>query len=166
MRRTTLCYIERDGRYLMLHRTRKANDANHDKWLGVGGGIEPGETTEACLLREVKEETGLTLTNWAARGLVHFRSNAYEDEEMYLYTADGFCGTLRPCDEGDLAWVNKEEVPSLNLWEGDRIFLELIRTDHAWFDLTLYYDGDRLARAELDDKEIPLPPTTLDMREE
>ncbi|MCQ2436780.1 MAG: 8-oxo-dGTP diphosphatase [Clostridia bacterium] len=156
MRATTLCYIERGNEYLMLHRTKKVGDANHDKWLGIGGGIEPNETPDACLLRECLEETGLTLTSYKARGIVHFRSDKWEDEEMYLYTADGFTGDIRVCDEGDLEWIDKDRLYDLTLWAGDRIFLERIRTDCPYFDLTLNYRGETLVSAVMDGVALPL----------
>ena len=146
MKRTTLCYIERDGRWLMLHRTKKKDDGNRGKWIGVGGHIEPGETPEACVLREVREETGLWLTEYRARGVVHFRSDEYEDEDMFLFTATGFDGALRACDEGELAWIDRD---------GDRIFLNLLRSGASGFELTLEYRGESLARAALDGREIP-----------
>ena len=120
---TTLCYIEKDGKYLMLHRVKKHNDINEGKWIGVGGHAENQETPEECLVREVKEETGLTLTSYRFRGLVTFISNECEPELMCVFTADGFTGELIECDEGELAWVDKEEVPGLPTWEGDRVFL-------------------------------------------
>lgn len=156
MRETTLCYIERDGQYLMLHRTKKSSDANHDKWLGIGGGLEPGETPEACLLREAWEETGLTLTLYRYRGVVFFRSDVWEDEVMHLFTATGFEGEMRVCDEGDLAWIDKSKLMELTLWEGDRIFLRLLDKDAPFFHLTLCYRGDTLVRAELDGAPLPV----------
>lgn len=157
MRRTTLCYIERGGAYLMLHRTKKQNDANHDKWLGVGGGIEPGETPDEGLLREVREETGFALTSYRKRGVVDFISDRWENEEMHLYTAlspDGVEPIL--CDEGDLEWVAKEKIPALRLWEGDRIFLKLLAEDAPFFRLRLEYRGETLARAILNDTELSI----------
>lgn len=156
MKRTTLCYIERDGCWLMLHRTKKKDDGNHDKWIGVGGHIEPGETPEACVLREVQEETGLRLTAYRARGVVRFRSDEYEDEDMYLFTATGFSGRLRACDEGELQWIDRDAVLSLPIWAGDRIFLKLLREDAPAFELTLQYRGEALARAVLDGRELPV----------
>lgn len=155
MRSTTLCYIQRGNQYLMLHRTKKKNDANHDKWIGIGGGIEPGETAEQCLLREVLEETGLTLTRYQYRAVIDFVSDAWEDERMHLYTADGFSGKLIDCSEGDLEWVDRGDLLKLPHWEGDRIFLEQIQRDAPFFRLRLEYRGEALARAVLDGKELP-----------
>ena len=158
MKETTLCYIEQDGKYLMLHRVKKKNDINHDKWIGIGGKFEEKESPEDCALREVKEETGLTLTSYAYRGLVTFVSDRYETEYMHLFTADGFTGELIDCDEGTLEWVDKALVPTLPTWAGDRIFLELLARDVPFFSLKLEYVGDTLVRAVLDGKELPLPP--------
>lgn len=157
MRRTTLCYIERDGAYLMLHRTKKENDANHDKWLGVGGGIEPGETPDEGLLREVREETGFALTDYQKRGVIDFVSDCWENEEMHLYTALSPDGAEPiTCDEGDLEWMAKEKIPALPLWEGDRIFLKLLAEDAPFFHLWLEYRGETLARAILNDTELSI----------
>lgn len=154
MRATTLCYIERDGQYLMLHRIKKKNDVNQDKWVGIGGGIEPGETPEQCLLREAKEETGLTLTEYRYRGVIDFVSDRWEDEEMHLFTATGFEGEIIECDEGVLEWIDMDRLMSLPHWEGDRIFLNLLRQDAPFFRLLLQYRGETLARAVLNGKEI------------
>ena len=154
MLNTTLCYIEKDGQYLMLHRVKKENDINHDKWIGIGGKFEEKESPEDCALREVKEETGLTLTSYAYRGLVTFVSDQYETEYMHLFTADGFTGELIDCDEGTLEWVDKALVPTLPTWAGDRIFLELLARDVPFFSLKLEYVGDTLVRAVLDGKDI------------
>ncbi len=150
MKLTTLCYIENDrGEYLMLHRTKKENDLNHGKWIGVGGKFEDGETPEECLLREVYEETGLTLTDYRFRGIVTFLSNEWEGEYMHLFTAKAPAGTPKECPEGVLAWVPKEDVPDLRLWEGDRIFLkELLEHEHV-FSLKLSYKGDTLTDSSL-----------------
>ena len=158
MLNTTLCYIEQDGKYLMLHRVKKKNDINHDKWIGIGGKFEDKESPEDCALREVREETGLTLTSYAYRGLVTFVSDRYETEYMHLFTADGFTGELIDCDEGTLEWVDKALVPTLPTWAGDRIFLDLLARDVPFFSLKLEYVGDTLVRAVLDGKELPLPP--------
>ena len=158
MLNTTLCYIEQDGKYLMLHRVKKKNDINHDKWIGIGGKFEEKESPEDCALREVKEETGLTLTSYAYRGLVTFVSDQYETEYMHLFTADGFTGELIDCDEGTLEWVDKALVPTLPTWAGDRIFLDLLARDVPFFSLKLEYVGDTLVRAVLDGRERSLPP--------
>ena len=154
MKNTTLCYIERGGQYLMLHRTKKENDLNRDKWVGVGGKFEPNESPDECLLREVREETGLALTDYRCRGVVTFVSDTWEGEYMYLYTATGFEGKIRECDEGTLEWVDIDAVPSLPLWAGDRIFFRLLREDRPWFSLKLCYEGDDLVYAALDGKEL------------
>ena len=154
MKNTTLCYIEREGQYLMLHRVKKENDLNHDKWVGVGGKFEVNESPDECLRREVLEETGLTLTDYRCRGVVTFVSDEWEGEYMYLYTATGFEGTLRECDEGTLEWVPIEKVPSLPLWVGDKIFFRLLRENRPWFSLKLCYEGDKLVYAALDGEEI------------
>ncbi len=153
MKNTTLCYIERDGAYLMLHRTKKQNDLNEGKWIGVGGKFEANESPEECLLREVREETGLTLTDYRLRGIVTFVSERWETEYMFLYTASGFTGTLTDCDEGVLKWVPIGEVENLPLWEGDRIFLKLLAQNAPQFSLKLCYDAqDRLISAQLNGK--------------
>ena len=143
---STLCYIEKEGRYLMLHRTVKKNDVNHDKWIGVGGHFEYGESPEECLLREVKEETGYTLTSWRYRGIVTFVYGEAVVEYMSLYTADGFKGDPIDCDEGELEWSNKSAVPSLELWEGDRIFFRLLDEGREFFSLKLVYDTEDVLR--------------------
>lgn len=147
---TTLCYIEQDEKYLMLHRVSKEKDINKDKWIGVGGHFEPDESPEECLLREVKEETGLTLTKYRFRGIVTFISDRWQTEYMCLYTADGFEGELTECDEGVLTWVPKKEVEQLKLWQGDKIFLKLLMEESPFFSLKLCYEGDILKEAVLD----------------
>ena len=154
MLNTTLCYIEQDGCWLMLHRVKKEHDINRDKWIGIGGKFEDKESPEDCLLREVREETGLTLTSYRYRGLVTFVADRYETEYMHLFTADGFTGDLIDCDEGTLEWVDKALVPQLPTWAGDRIFLDLLRRDVPFFSLKLAYEGDRLVLAVLDGKDI------------
>ena len=156
MRQTTLCYIEKDDHYLMLHRIRKHKDPNRNKWIGVGGGIEAGETPEDCLLREVREETGLSLTEYKKRGVIDFVSDEWEDEIMHLYTASGFTGEIIDCDEGVLKWIPKRDVPSLPLWEGDKVFLRLLMQDAPFFRLRLEYHGEALARAMLNGEEIAI----------
>ena len=150
MKLTTLCYIEQDEKYLMLHRVKKENDLNHDKWIGVGGKLEDGETPEECLLREVQEETGYTLTQYRLRGIITFLSDEWESETMYLYTATGFTGTQCTCDEGDLVWVPKKEIESLKLWEGDKIFFRLLEEDKGVFSLKLRYEGDTLVEQKME----------------
>ncbi|MDO5135053.1 MAG: 8-oxo-dGTP diphosphatase [Eubacteriales bacterium] len=154
---TTHCYIERGDSYLMLHRVSKKNDVNKDKWIGIGGHFEEGESPEDCLLREAKEETGLTLTSWRFRGIVTFTQEGYGTIYMCMYTADGYEGTLRECDEGTLEWIKKEDIPKLNLWTGDLIFLKLLREEAPFFSLKLEYKGDELVSAVLDGEEITLP---------
>ena len=148
---STLCYIEKDGQYLMLHRTVKKNDVNKDKWIGVGGHFEQGESPEECLLREVKEETGYTLTSWKYRGLVTFVYGEDIVEYMSLYTADGFEGEPIECDEGQLEWVDKSKISHLELWEGDKIFFRLLDEGREFFSLKLVYNtSDVLEYAALD----------------
>ena len=144
MKNTTLCYIKKDNQYLMLHRTKKEVDENKDKWIGVGGKFEEGESPEECLLREVKEETGLHLTSYKLRGIVTFVSNEWGCEYMYLYTADSFEGQIIPCSEGDLEWVEEDLVDELPTWEGDRLFLPLIKANTPFFEMKLVYEGDAL----------------------
>lgn len=151
---TTLCYIEKDDQYLMLHRIKKENDINQDKWIGVGGHFEPDESPEECLLREVKEETGLTLTSYRFRGLITFLSDRWQTEYMCLYTADKYEGELAECDEGTLEWVDKSRLRELNLWEGDYIFLELLETEQEFFSLKLRYEGDELKEAYLNSTTV------------
>ena len=157
MRNTTLCYLENDrGEYLMLHRVKKQHDVNQDKWIGVGGKFEENESPDECLLREVREETGLTLTDYRFRGVVTFLTDGgWEGEYMYLFTARCWEGELdSACAEGDLEWVSKDRVPQLPIWEGDKIFLDLLAREHPVFLLTLEYAGDRLIRAELDGRPL------------
>lgn len=154
---STLCYIEKDGKYLMLHRTVKKNDVNKDKWIGVGGHFEADESPEECLLREVKEETGYTLTSWKYRAMVTFVSGNGVTEYMSLFTADGFVGEPIACDEGELEWIDKKEIYRLNLWEGDKIFFRLLEESEEFFSLKLVYDGtDCLEEAILNGKQMQL----------
>ena len=156
MKNTSLCYIEREGCYLMLHRTKKVNDENHDKWIGVGGKFEEGESPEECMLREVTEETGLSLTHWRYRGIVTFVSDQWGGEYMHLFTADGFTGQIKSCDEGELEWVEKQRLLSLPIWEGDKIFLRLLDSEQPFFSLKLRYQGERLMAAALNGKAMEL----------
>ena len=147
---TTLCYITRGSEVLMLHRVKKKNDINKDKWIGIGGKFEGVESPDECLLREAKEETGLTLTSWKCRGIVTFLTNEpSQGEFMYLFTCDGFEGELKQCDEGDLQWVSRDFLDSLPKWEGDAIFLKLLWEDAPFFLLKLRYDGSALVEAVL-----------------
>lgn len=157
MRNTTLCHIEKDGKYLMLHRVKKENDLNRDKWVGIGGKFEDKESPEQCNLREVFEETGLTLKNQFYRGIVTFVSDKWETEYMHLFTSDSFSGELKECDEGELCWVEKEKIPNLPIWVGDKIFLKLIADNTApFFSLRLEYVGDRLISAILNGQPLDL----------
>lgn len=154
MKNTTLCYLEKDGCYLLLHRNKKENDLNHDLWVGIGGKLEENESPEECLLREVREETGLTLTDWRYCGIVTFVSDRWEGEYMHLYHASGFTGALSDCDEGTLAWVPKERFAQLPQWEGDRIFLRLMEEKAPFFSLKLCYQGSQLTFAALNGAPI------------
>lgn len=152
---TTLCYIEQDGKYLMMHRVKKEHDINEGKWIGIGGHFEEGESPEECLRREVQEETGLVLTSWHFRGIVTFTSDDSPTEYMCLYTADGFEGQLmEECREGILKWVPREQVTALRLWEGDRIFLDLLTRDVPFFSLKLTYEHDRLVESQLNGRKL------------
>lgn len=145
MKETTLCYIEKDEAYLMLYRNSKPDDPNEGKWIGLGGKLEAGETADDCVLREIREEAGVILTSYEYRGVVHFSSDVWESEEMYLYTADGFEGEIAAdCDEGELHWVRKDELFTLKMWEGDRLFLEKLARGDREIDLSLRYEGDKL----------------------
>ncbi len=157
MRNTTLCHIERGGKYLMLHRVKKENDLNRDKWVAVGGKFEDGESPEECNAREVLEETGLTLNSAEYRGIVTFVSDKWETEYIHIFTSRDFSGSIRECDEGNLEWIDKKALLSLPIWEGDRIFLRLIDDPaQPFFSLKLVYEGDRLTYAALDGKELKL----------
>ena len=156
MLNTTLCYIERGDEYLLLHRVKKENDLNRDKWIGLGGKFEPDESPEECLLREVREETGLTLTSWRYRGIVTFVSDRWEGEYMHLFTADGFTGEIGECNEGVLEWIKKSEFAVLPQWEGDRIFLRLLEENAPFFSLKLCYAGETLTSAALNGAPLAL----------
>ena len=151
---STLCYITRGDEVLMLHRVKKKNDLNKDKWIGIGGKFEAQESPDECLLREAMEETGLRLTSWRCRGVVTFLSDTWEGEYMYLFTADGFEGMLKECDEGELQWVPRAFLDKLPKWEGDKIFLELLWQNAPFFLLTLRYQGDTLLEAVLNGEKI------------
>ena len=152
---TTLCYLEKDDKYLMLHRVKKKNDVNQDKWIGVGGHALSYESPEDCLLREVQEETGLLLTDYRFRGTVTFALKDVETQYMCLYTANGWEGELDyNCPEGVLEWVAKEQITSLELWPGDKVFFKLIAQEHPFFSLKLSYDGDILEECVLDGKKL------------
>ena len=151
---STLCYITRGSDVLMLHRVKKDNDINKDKWIGIGGKFEGEESPDECLLREAKEETGLTLTNWRCRGVVTFLCEGIEGEYMYLFTADGFEGNLKECDEGNLEWISREKLDSLPKWEGDKLFLDLLWRDAPFFLMTLEYRNDMLVRAVLNGETL------------
>ena len=153
---TTLCYLDQDGCYLMLHRIKKKKDVNHDKWIGVGGKFEPGETALACALREVQEETGLTMQNPQYRGIVDFYCAPWPAERMHLYTCTEFTGTMTDCNEGTLEWVPKEAVQDLPIWPGDKLFFKLLAEDAPFFHLELTYDVDTLTRALLDGQEVTM----------
>ena len=143
-RKTSLVYLERDGKYLILHRTKKKHDENGDKWIGVGGKFEPGETPDDCALREVKEETGLTMTDFALRGIIIFVSDVWGMEYMYLDTATKWRGKLIDCDEGELVWLDKKELLAKNLWEGDKLFLRALDERTEFFMMKFRYEGERL----------------------
>lgn len=155
MRNTSLCYIEHDGRYLMLHRVKKERDENRDKWIGIGGKFQEGESPEDCVRREVREETGLELLELRYRGIVTFVSDEWGTEYMHLFTSRDLKGAVKTdCDEGNLEWIEKTRLLSLPIWEGDKIFLRLLDTDEPFFSLKLCYRGDRLTRALLNEKTI------------
>ena len=154
MLNTTLIHIEKDNKYLMLHRIKKENDINKDKWIGIGGKFLENESPEECALREAKEETGLTLNKLKYRGIVTFVNSVCQGEYMHLFTCNDFSGELKPCSEGVLEWVDKEKIYSLPIWQGDKIFLKLIDEDYPFFSLKLVYDGDILIKAILDSKEL------------
>lgn len=151
---TTLCHIEKDGKYLMLHRTKKVNDLNHDKWIGIGGKFEDKESPEECNKRETLEETGLTLNSARYCGIVTFVSDKYPTEYMHIFHSKDFCGNIKQCDEGELCWVDKNALYSLPIWQGDKIFLRLIEQERPFFSLKLEYKGETLVNAVLDGRSI------------
>lgn len=154
MRNTTLCHIEKDGKYLMLHRIKKENDLNHDKWVGIGGKFEDKESPEECNFRETLEETGLTLKSYKYCGIVTFVSDIWETEYMHIFHSDDFVGEIKTCDEGELCWVDIKEIYNLPIWEGDKIFLRLIEEKSPFFSLKLEYQGDTLINAVLNGEKI------------
>ena len=156
MYNSTLCYIERGDEYLLLHRVKKEHDLNRDKWIGLGGKFEPDESPEECVLREVREEAGLTLTSFRYRGIVTFVSDRWEGAYMHLFTADGFTGEIGECDEGVLEWIKKSDFAALPQWEGDRIFLRLLEEDAPFFSLKLCYTGEKLTYAALNGQPLKL----------
>ncbi|MBE5929007.1 MAG: 8-oxo-dGTP diphosphatase [Lachnospiraceae bacterium] len=151
---TTLCYIEKDGKYLMMHRVKKEKDINKDKWVGIGGHFEEGESPEECLLREVHEETSLILTSYKLRGHITFVSDEWGTEYMYLFTADDFLGDICECSEGELRWIDKKYVYELPIWEGDKIFFRLLEDMEEFFSLKLVYEGNMLVNVMLNGKEM------------
>lgn len=146
MDKTTLAYIKKDHSYLMLYRNKKLNDMNEGKWIGVGGHIEEGETKDHAMKREIKEETNLDVISYKEKGLIHFVNDDYE-EDMYLYIVDKIEGELKECDEGTLKYIDIDEVMSLPMWEGDKIFLPLLLKDEPYFELTLIYKGKNLVES-------------------
>lgn len=154
MKNTTLCHIEKDGKYLMLHRVKKENDLNHDKWVGIGGKFEDRESPEECAVRETLEETGLTLKSYKYCGIVTFVSDVWETEYMHIFHSNDFCGELKECDEGDLCWVDIPEIYNLPIWEGDKIFLRLIEKKAPFFSLKLEYVGNALINAVLNGEKV------------
>ena len=148
MEKTVVCYLERDSMYLMLHRTKKKNDPNAGKWLGVGGHILEDETPDKALVRETFEETGIVLSSYSKRGIVNFYMDGIQTEKIYVYTASDFNGEITKCDEGDLVWVKKSEIFNLNLWDGDRLFLDTMMKEPVFFEYDFYYANNRLIRSE------------------
>lgn len=148
---STVCYIEKDGKYLMLHRTKKENDINKDKWIGIGGKFETNESPEECVIREVLEETGLNLNSCKLKCIVTYVSTNWETEYMYVFTSNDFSGDLIECNEGDLQWIEKDKVINLNTWEGDKIFLNKIQKDNTFFTVKFNYDGDKLIKYSLEE---------------
>lgn len=151
MKNTTVCYIEKDGKYLMIHRIKKENDENRDKWIGIGGKLEEGESPFNCIRREVLEETGLTISCPKYRGIITFVSNEFGTQYMHLFTADNFTGVLNDnCDEGELAWIEKDRLLNMPIWEGDKIFLELLKNNAPFFSLKCVYEYNNLIDYELE----------------
>ena len=153
MKNTTLCYIENDGKYLLIYRNKKKNDCNQGKYIGVGGHFEEKEGPYDCAIREVKEETGLDIKP-VYRGIITFASDKYETEQMHLFTATEFTGEICGCDEGDLVWIDKNSLKDLSMWEGDYIFLDLLEKRESFFSLKLRYDGETLTEVYLDNVKM------------
>ncbi|MBQ7353537.1 MAG: 8-oxo-dGTP diphosphatase [Clostridia bacterium] len=156
MKNTTLCYIEKDGKYLMLHRVKKENDENKGKYIGIGGHFLENESPYDCVIREAKEETGLTLLAPNYRGIVTFVSDKYEAEQMHLFTCSDFSGEIIECNEGNLRWIEKSSLDKIPMWQGDKIFLNRLDLSNEFFNLKLVYNGDTLKEAYLDNKKIGL----------
>ncbi len=155
MKQTSLCYIENDGHYLMMHRNKKENDENSGNWIGVGGKFLEGESPEECMMREVYEETGIRISKWHYRGIVTFVSDRWEGEHMHLFTAQSETYDFKPCDEGEIHWILKDEVMNLKIWEGDKIFLELMKDESLpFFSLKLSYRGENLEKAVLNGQNL------------
>lgn len=154
MKQTTQCYLERDGQYLMLHRTKKENDENKDKWIGVGGKFEEGESPEDCMMREVREETGFSVSQWRYCGIVTFVSDVWPAEQMHIFVCTEWNGEEIVCDEGDLEWIEKQRLLDLTMWEGDKVFLRLIDENRPFFSLKLCYEGETLKKAILNGKSL------------
>lgn len=147
---STICYIEKDNKYLMLHRTKKENDINKGKWIGIGGKFEKDESPEECIIREVKEETGLILNEYKLRGIVTYNSTNWETEYTFLFTSNSFTGNLNlDCNEGDLKWIEIDKITEINTWEGDKIFLEKLKKDDRFFTIKFEYEGDTLLKYEM-----------------
>lgn len=153
---STLCHIEKDGKYLMLHRIKKENDVNRDKWVAIGGKFEENESPEECNAREIFEETGLILKSASYRGIVTFVSDKWETEYMHIFHSDSFSGELIDCDEGELCWVDKNKLYSLPIWQGDKIFLKLLEEDIPFFSLKLEYKGETLIKAVLNGNQLSI----------
>lgn len=154
MKDTTLCYIEKDNKYLMLNRSNKKNDGSQGKWMGIGGHFEEGESPYDCVVREAMEETGLTVISPQYRAVVTFNSDKYETEQMHLFTCKDFTGNLVESDEGSLKWIDKEKLSDLNMWSGDIIFLKLLETEKSFFSLKLTYKGETLKEYYLNGKLV------------
>ena len=146
---STLCYLEKEDKYLMLLRNKKKHDVNEGKWIGVGGKCEKGESPEECVIRETFEETGIKLESLKMRGVLTFSSEGWEDEYIFVYTSDKFSGTITDCNEGELRWIDKDKIMDLNLWDGDRIFLKIMLESDEFFSIKLSYKGDEIVDQKL-----------------